>query len=57
MSMQKASPPGGSTGGYQAEVTAMAAVHHAGSNTMRWEPTTTAGLPNLDYLDVGVAAA
>jgi hypothetical protein len=28
---------------------------NAGSNTIRWEPTTAAGLPNVDYLDVGAA--
>ncbi|MCX3292545.1 carbohydrate-binding protein [Streptomyces sp. NEAU-H22] len=28
----------------------------AGSNTIRLDPTTAAGLPNLDYLDVGAAA-
>ncbi|WP_412566618.1 family 43 glycosylhydrolase [Streptomyces europaeiscabiei] len=26
---------------------------NAGSNTIRWDPTTAAGLPNVDYLDVG----
>ncbi|MFJ8666392.1 family 43 glycosylhydrolase [Streptomyces sp. NPDC093600] len=26
---------------------------NAGSNTVRWEPTTAAGLPNVDHLDVG----
>jgi hypothetical protein len=28
---------------------------NAGSNTIRWDPTTAAGLPNVDYLDVGAA--
>ncbi|MDQ0963794.1 hypothetical protein QFZ66_007672 [Streptomyces sp. B4I13] len=29
---------------------------NAGSNTIRWDPTTAAGLPNVDCLDVGAAA-
>lgn len=29
---------------------------NAGSNTIRLDPTTAAGLPNVDYLDVGAAA-
>ncbi|MGI5288532.1 carbohydrate-binding protein [Nonomuraea polychroma] len=30
---------------------------NAGSNTIRLDPTTATGLPNIDYLDVGAAAA
>ncbi|MGW0499478.1 family 43 glycosylhydrolase [Streptomyces sp. NPDC003007] len=29
---------------------------NAGSNTIRLDPTTAAGLPNVDYLDVGASA-
>jgi hypothetical protein len=29
---------------------------NAGSNTVRLDPTTTAGLANIDYLDVGAGA-
>jgi hypothetical protein len=29
---------------------------NTGSNTIRLEPTTAAGLPNIDYLDVGPEA-
>ncbi|WP_223167641.1 family 43 glycosylhydrolase [Nonomuraea sp. SYSU D8015] len=29
---------------------------NAGGNTIRVDPTTTAGLPNIDYLDVGATA-
>jgi hypothetical protein len=27
-----------------------------GANTIRADPTTTAGLPNIDYLDLGATA-
>jgi hypothetical protein len=30
---------------------------NAGSNTIRLDPTTAAGLSNVDYLDVGAAVA
>jgi hypothetical protein len=30
---------------------------NAGSNTIRLDPTMAAGLPNIDYLDLGAAAA
>ena len=29
---------------------------NAGNNTIRLDPTTATGLPNVDYLDVGAAA-
>ncbi|MGP3962435.1 family 43 glycosylhydrolase [Nonomuraea sp. 3N208] len=29
---------------------------NAGGNTIRWDPTTAAGLPNIDYLDLGATA-
>ncbi|MEU4834579.1 carbohydrate-binding protein, partial [Streptosporangium sp. NPDC023615] len=29
---------------------------NAGTNTVRLDPTTTAGLPNIDHLDVTTAA-
>ncbi len=41
------------TGGWSTWVTKTLTVTlNAGSNTIRFDPTTTAGLPNIDHLDV-----
>ncbi|MFF7446764.1 family 43 glycosylhydrolase [Streptomyces sp. NPDC008132] len=46
-----------STGAWTTWATKTATVSlNAGSNTIRLDPTTAAGLPNVDYLDVGAAA-
>ncbi|GAA0849709.1 right-handed parallel beta-helix repeat-containing protein [Streptosporangium amethystogenes subsp. fukuiense] len=48
-----ATPSFGGTGAWTAWVTSTLAVPvDAGSNTIRLTPTTSAGLPNIDYLDV-----
>ncbi|MGA4992556.1 family 43 glycosylhydrolase [Nonomuraea bangladeshensis] len=45
-----------STGAWSTWVTKPANVPlNAGTNTIRLDPTTAAGLPNLDYLDLGTA--
>ncbi|MBB5783455.1 carbohydrate-binding protein [Nonomuraea jabiensis] len=47
-----------STGAWTTWVTKTVTVPlNAGGNTIRLEPTTAAGLPNVDYLDVGATAA
>ncbi|MGA5761611.1 carbohydrate-binding protein [Nonomuraea bangladeshensis] len=45
-----------STGAWSTWVTKTANIPlNAGTNTIRLDPTTAAGLPNLDYLDLGTA--
>ncbi|WP_407562235.1 family 43 glycosylhydrolase [Streptomyces sp. 184] len=47
-----------STGAWSTWSTKTATVSlNAGTHTIRWEATTTAGLPNIDYLDVAAATA
>jgi hypothetical protein len=47
-----------STGAWTTWVTkSMTVPLNAGGNTIRLDPTTAAGLPNVDYLDVGASAA
>ncbi|MFC3492666.1 family 43 glycosylhydrolase [Glycomyces rhizosphaerae] len=49
--------PFGSTGAWNTWTTQTVTVQlRAGANTVRWDPTTANGLPNIDYLDVAQAS-
>jgi hypothetical protein len=49
--------PFASTGSWTGWTTQIVTVElRAGANTVRWDPTTAVGLPNIDYLDVAQAS-